>query len=155
MKHAPFAIIAALVLTGCNEPAPEKSTIQDYQTLLAEMAKNDDSGGTPVLATGARGDFIIRLAKTPELMDIWQRAKTTQFVSIDAPKQYISDEYCIVNVIPYNILLEMGAGDSVCHYRLFCGTARDMKYKKMYAVELCDHQWAPDVLADDLLSDIL
>lgn len=138
MKKCVFIGIIALLAACDKTPAPAPATPKDMQTVAAEMKKNDESGiYNPVLTVGTQGDFLIKLAETPQLLNIAKKAKHSQFLSISNPRQYVEDGYCLVNIVPFNTMKQIGTPNSTCHYRLFCGNAKEMDYTKPYAVELC------------------
>jgi hypothetical protein len=139
VKNLCLALGLLASLCACDKPSKtESETAQDFAVVLAEIEKNDRVGnGNMVIAQGELGDFIIRLAETDQLLAIMQKDKNAMFLSIETPQKYISDGYCLVNVVPLSTLEAIGTPDSGCNYRLFCGSESDMKYDEMYAIELC------------------
>ena len=131
-------IILSLVLPliACDK-APEvqqstgAATPADFTTVMNEMQKADRH----ILAGGDQGDFLIKIENTDAIKDVASRDKNAKFLSIDNPKQYIEDGFCLLNIIPKVTIEKMGNPDSRCHYRLFCGDT--MNYDEYYAVELC------------------
>jgi hypothetical protein len=138
VKNLCISLGLLATLCGCEKPVPKSATAQDFAVVLAEIKKNDELGdGNIVIAQGKLGDFIIRLAETDQLLAIMKKDKNARFLSVETPKKYISDGYCLVNVVPHNTLEAIGMPNSGCNYRLFCGSESDMKYDEMYAAELC------------------
>jgi hypothetical protein len=136
MKKISMLVLVAAALCACHEKS--NAAPDDFATIVDEMKKNDDAGvGNPVIVTGERGDFVIKLQETEQLKAIANKQKNAKFLSVDAPKQYISDGFCLVNIIPYNTMVALGTPDNNCSYRLFCGSENDMNYDEFYAVELC------------------
>lgn len=124
----------ALPLVACDS-APKSTgpaTPADFEVVMNEIQKAD----RPILAGGEQGDFLIKLEKTDALKDVASRDKTAKFLSIDDPKQYIEDDFCLLNIVPKGAMEKMGNPDSACYYRLFCG--EKIKGDGFYAVELCE-----------------
>ena len=109
----------------------EMPTPQDYAVL------HESIGESAVITTGKNGDFLVKIKATPELISIANKEKTARFLSTENPKQYIEEGYVLINVIPFNTMEKLGWTNHSCSYRLFYGTAEDMNYDGMYAVELC------------------
>ncbi len=137
MKKALLFIMVLGALGGRNSWGADLATVADFNMIQAQMHKNDEAGiYNPILAEGVQGDFLIQLSATPELIEIYSKQKTVKFLSVENPMQYITDGYCLINIIPYNTMIAMGTPDNRCSYRLFCGGASDMD-NDVYAVELC------------------
>ena len=112
----------------------------DSHRFKAIQKAMDDCGDEcrPVLATGEMGDFLIQLPETEELRKIANGQKNAKFLSVFNPNQYTKAGYCLVNVVPYNTMKQMGTLDDYCHYRIYCGAPEFMNYDEFYAVEVCD-----------------
>lgn len=124
-------LIALPLFTACEkEQTPTK---EDYAILQNAVQVAD----TTIITIGDQGDFLIKLQKTDEIQAIYNKQKTAKFLSISDPKQYIEEGYCLLNVIPVNTMEQIGTPDNTCHYRLYCGNAKNMNYDNLYAVELC------------------
>jgi hypothetical protein len=50
-------------------------------------------------ATGSRGDYIVKVPSTPELVQIANGNKTALFLSVD-PFGFIEEGYILINVVP-------------------------------------------------------
>jgi hypothetical protein len=90
-----------------------------------------------VIAQGKLGDFIVRISGTDQIRSIMKKKKDTRFLSVEAPEKYISDGYCLLNVVPRDTIKAQGIPAADCSYRLFCGAESDMETEEMYAIELC------------------
>ena len=133
MKKILFAITLLLPLTACdNQPAPESTSTKEDFLHVRQMIKDAKN---IVIAKGKQGDFLIHLDATPELLKIAENTKTSKFLSIQKPQQYITDGKCMVNIIPYATQRDLGFTKTTCNYRLFCGNEISGRY---YAVELCE-----------------
>ncbi|MBQ8255812.1 MAG: hypothetical protein IJY99_02500 [Alphaproteobacteria bacterium] len=123
----------ALPLVACDS-APKSTgpaTPADFEVVMNEIQKADRQ----ILAGGEQGDFLIKLEKTDAMKDVASRDKNAKFLSIENPAQYIEKDFCLLNILPQATLEKIGAPDSKCSYRLFCGDT--MNYDDSYAVELC------------------
>ena len=133
MKKILFALALLLPLTACDEqPVPASTSTKEDFLHVRQMIKDAKS---IVIATGTKGDFLIHLNATPELLKIAENTKTSKFLSIQKPQQYITDGKCLVNIIPYATQKKLEFEKTNCNYRLFCGNDISDKY---YAVELCE-----------------
>ncbi|MDR0726576.1 MAG: hypothetical protein LBF37_00770 [Rickettsiales bacterium] len=135
-----LALALPALLCGCDKSVAGTATSEDYAVVQAEIKKNDNAGlNNPIIATGERGYFLIKIAATDKIKAIGDKKKTAMFLSVEQPWEYLAygEGYCLVNIIPYNTMKAMGAEHSTCHYRLFCGAASEVNYDEMYAVELC------------------
>lgn len=108
-----------------------------YHTIQQAM---DDCGDdcSAVIAKGEMGDFLIQLPETEELRKIANKKKNAKFLSVFNPNSYTKTGYCLVNVVPYNTMKQMGTPDNNCHYRIYCGAPEYMNYDEFYAVEVCN-----------------
>lgn len=128
-------LVSVLALTVCDKATAAGS--DDYKNLQQAM---DDCGEecAPVIATGDYGDFLIRMPETDILRDISNKEKSAKFLSTENPKRYAESGYCLVNVVPYNTMKNLGIPNNTCHYRIYCGAPENMDYDQYYAVEVCE-----------------
>ena len=128
--------LAAFFLIGKSSPVP--ATAKDSANVISIMNRIHNTGGSiPVIASGEKGDFLVRLPVARELKRIAARKKTVEFLSIENPEQYIMEGYVLLNIIPTAVMAELGMPENTCFYRLFYGSKSDM-IDGVYAVELCE-----------------
>lgn len=131
-----LAILAVPALSACDK-GPELS---GYDTIKEVIQANYDSGaGNPTLATGEKGDFVIKLKATKGIKRLAKQEKNAMFLSVNQDQftGLIERGYCLVNVLPQKVLNASGMQDSTCYYRLFCGTEKDLQTGDYYAIEVC------------------
>ncbi len=131
-KIISLAIMLSIpVLSGCGS---DKPTPEDYVSIQNETKKDN----LTVVGIGVGGDYIIKLEKNDVLTKIANKEKTVKFLSVENPKQYIEEGYCLLNIIPNTTMQAMSMPENKCNFRLFCGSAEEMNYDEMYAVEICE-----------------
>lgn len=135
MKKLSIIAMAAVALAACSENKP---TPEDYKTVEAEI-QTASTGESPlvVVSLGTAGDYVLQLPKTEALQKIAQKDKTVKFLSAEINPEQVSDEYCLLNIIPQVAMEQMGEENDTCNMALFCGTADDLASGEVYAVELC------------------
>jgi hypothetical protein len=132
MIKIPLIAIIAVTLCACETRTGGDGLADaaDFQIIRGEIKNNDAA----VLATGSSGDTIVKLKETKALKAIANKEKDGMFMSAEILEQYVSDGFCLVNVIPAETMKALGA-DMQC-YRLFCGSWEDIG-GKLYSVERC------------------
>lgn len=93
-----------------NAAVPNDNQISDlsqYSDTVANAVKN----GTKI-ATGSRGDYIVKVAATPELIAISNLQKTGMFLSV-SPFAYTESGYILINVVS-----QYGGGYRILGYRM-------------------------------------
>jgi len=144
MKKVLWIIIAVLLIAAVvlgvksfsNKPAvANPATSEDYLNII-EAVK---SSGGAIIATGEQGDIIVKVAATPEMIAVAGRDKNAMFLSTENPLQYAQDGYILINIIPFNTMIENNF-DAIlergCFYRVMGQDTKD--YSNMYAVEVCE-----------------
>lgn len=132
MKKILAMTLLALPLVACDS-TPKTTTIEDTKIVLSEMDKQP--GKSTIVALGASGDYLLQLEETPELKKVASKAKTAKMLSAD-PAAFAGEGVCLLNIIPYKTMTDMGTPENKCHYRLVCGAIADTN--ALYAVELCE-----------------
>ncbi|MBQ6027820.1 MAG: hypothetical protein IJL21_04705 [Alphaproteobacteria bacterium] len=127
---------ACEVLDRLNKFIADNDLFFDAYTSIQNAMDNCDNG-CPIIIHGEMGDYLIQLPETEDLRKIANKQKDSKFLSVFNPNSYTKDGYCLVNVIPYNTMKELGTPDSNCNYRIYCGAPEHMDYDEFYAVEVC------------------
>lgn len=116
MKKYMFVGFAAAILAGCGEKT---------ETFIgAECEK---------IATGERGDYVLKCPITPELTMVQSQEPNALFASVN-PTEYANDaENIYVNVVPND------CGENMAGYRVL---VKEPKFEEgsMYAVSFCIQQ---------------
>ena len=135
MKKLSLLAIAAVALAACGD---QKPTPADFATIETEI-NNTTSSEQPIsiVALGAAGDYIISLPANEAVLAVAAKEKSVTFLSVETPEQYITEDTCLLNIIPDNTMAAMNTPENKCNFRLFCGTAEDINNNEFYAVELC------------------
>ncbi|MCL1902606.1 MAG: hypothetical protein FWG18_03200 [Alphaproteobacteria bacterium] len=130
MKKLLLIAPVAFALLACDkQEAKPKATAEDGATVMAAIQTDE------IIALGDRGDFIVRIPISQEIVTIANKEKTAMFLSA-RPTEHASDESCLVNIIPYAVMQKMNAKYSSC-IRLVCGKT-GVNFAKLYAVEICE-----------------
>ena len=70
------------------------TTQADSSLIIATAIKNGE-----IVATGSRGDYIVKVQSSDKLLLIAKSTKTAMFLSI-GPFQYVTPGYILINVVP-------------------------------------------------------
>ncbi len=137
---ATLSITSAFALFFPAESEEDMDTCSDIRVAMSnyEFVHMVRKKEAPVVV-GSKGDGLVKIPESPEMVAFVSKYKDSVFVSIENPVQYIEDGYCLINVVPYELQQELGRNKGVdCRYRLFCGDVDDMTKNNMYAVEFCE-----------------
>ncbi len=135
-KLTAFAAVA-LALGACSNEN-QTPTPADFATIETEIQNSVSQGvGATIVAIGTSGDYAIAIPATDVVKEIAAKKKTVKFLSVENVDQYVLTDKCLLNIIPQNVMEQLGTPENKCNFRLFCGTADDVANNEFYAVELC------------------
>ena len=135
-KLTAFATVA-LALGACSNEN-QTPTPADFATIETEIQNSVSQGvGATIVAIGTSGDYAIAISATDVVKEIAAKKKTVNFLSVENVDQYVLTDKCLLNIIPQNVMEQLGTPENKCNFRLFCGTADDVANNEFYAVELC------------------
>lgn len=135
-KLTAFAAVA-LALGACSNEN-QTPTPADFATIETEIQNSVSQGvGATIVAIGTSGDYAIAIPATDVVKEIAAKKKTAKFLSVENVDQYVLADKCLLNIIPQNVMEQLGTPENKCNFRLFCGTADDVANNEFYAVELC------------------
>ena len=135
-KLTAFAAVA-LALGACSNEN-QTPTPADFATIETEIQNSVSQGvGATIVAIGTSGDYAIAISATDVVKEIAAKKKTVNFLSVENVDQYVLTDKCLLNIIPQNVMEQLGTPENKCNFRLFCGTADDVANNEFYAVELC------------------
>lgn len=135
-KLTAFAAVA-LALGACSNEN-QTPTPADFATIETEIQNSVSQGvGATIVAIGTSRDYAIAIPATDVVKEIAAKKKTVNFLSVENVDQYVLTDKCLLNIIPQNVMEQLGTPENKCNFRLFCGTAADVANNEFYAVELC------------------
>ena len=125
-------VFMLFVLFACIPFVSNATEFESVRDLVVQHESENKIGGE-------MGDFLVKVPETAEIRQIADKEKNSMFLSVENPKQYAENGYCLIDVIPADVLKQKGWGESTC-YRVFCGGPESMNYDgNYYSVSVCEN----------------